>query len=68
MKLLEILKMMVSKRISNYGAQIFLAKKKPWSEVSVNEGLPQELHKPVIKALKEEKSMPGLKMIFQQQV
>ena len=46
----------------------FFWQKKPWSEASVNEELPQELHKPVIKVLKEENSMSGLKIIFEQQI
>ena len=41
--------------------------KKTGSEVSVNEQLAQELHKPVIKTLKTKKSMRDLKTIFGQQ-
>ena len=36
--------------------------------LSVNEELAQELHKPVIKTLKEEKLMLGLKIISGQQI
>ena len=35
---------------------------------SVNEELAQELHKPVTKKIKKEKSMPGLKIIFGEQI
>ena len=40
--------------------------KKTGSGISVNEQLPEELHKPVIKKFKKEKSMRDLKTIFGQ--
>ena len=42
--------------------------KKTRSGVSVNEQLAEESHKPVIKNLKEEKSVRDLKTIFGQQI
>ena len=42
--------------------------KKSGSGISVNEQLAEELHKPVIKNSKEEKSMQDLKTIFGQQI
>ena len=42
--------------------------KKAGSGVSVNEQIDEELHKPVIKNSKEEKSMQDLKTIFNQQI
>ena len=39
---------------------------KTGSEVSVNEELDEELHKPVIKNIKNEKTKPFLKTIFKQ--
>ena len=41
--------------------------KKTGLGASVNEELAQELHKPVTKKIKKEKSMPGLKTIFEEQ-
>ena len=42
--------------------------KKTGSEISVNEELAEELHKPVIKNFKKEKYMRDLKTIFGQQI
>ena len=42
--------------------------KKTGSGISANEQLAKELYKPVIKKLKEEKSMQDLKTIFEQQI
>ena len=42
--------------------------KKTGSEISVKEQLSEELHKPVIKQFKKERTMRDLKTIFGQQI
>ena len=46
----------------------FFDKKKTESGANKNKVLAQELHKPVIKKSKEGMPMPGLKVIFGQQI
>ena len=64
MKLLEIVTMMNIKASMVY--KFF--DKKTGSEISVNEELAEELHKPVIKNFNKEKYMRDLKTIFGQQI